>query len=129
MAVPVVTKPADQVSVNGTLATELAVVASNTPTSYKATGLPSGLSINAGTGKIKGTPTKVEVATVVLQAENGEGTSLEVSFKWTVNKSVAEEEAEEATEDATELTEAEAAQAKIRAGAFGGTWASAHGWG
>jgi hypothetical protein len=50
------------------------IAATNTPTSYGATGLPAGLSVNTGTGLISGTPTSAGVSTVTLSATNASGT-------------------------------------------------------
>ncbi|MGA8223694.1 MAG: DUF4038 domain-containing protein, partial [Candidatus Acidiferrales bacterium] len=50
------------------------ITATNTPTSYGATGLPGGLSVNTGTGSISGTPTAAGTSTVTLSATNGSGT-------------------------------------------------------
>src|SRR5262249_3150661 len=50
------------------------IVASNSPTSFNATGLPSGLSINTTSGLISGTPVAAGTATVVLSATNSGGT-------------------------------------------------------
>ena len=44
-------------------------------TSFSATGLPSGLSINAATGLISGTPTQSGNFTIVLRATNATGTA------------------------------------------------------
>jgi mono/diheme cytochrome c family protein len=51
------------------------ITATNGPTSYSATGLPAGLSINTGTGLISGTPTTIASTPVTLTATNGTGTS------------------------------------------------------
>jgi len=53
-----------------------ATIASGTPTSYAATGLPSGLSINTTTGIISGTPTTVGSGNVTLSATNATGTDI-----------------------------------------------------
>ncbi len=50
------------------------VTFSNYPTSYGATGLPAGLSINSATGVISGTPSAAGTSTVTLSATNGAGT-------------------------------------------------------
>ena len=50
------------------------IVASNSPTSYGASGLPTGLSINTTTGAITGTPTSAGLATITLSATNAQGT-------------------------------------------------------
>lgn len=54
------------------------VVASNDPSSYSATGLPSGLSINLGTGDITGTPVTAGDYYVDLNATNILGTGSQV---------------------------------------------------
>ncbi|WP_162523901.1 MULTISPECIES: choice-of-anchor D domain-containing protein [unclassified Flavobacterium] len=59
------------------------IVATNTPTSYNATSLPSGLSINTTTGQISGTPTGAGVFNVTISATNAYGTdteTLEITF-------------------------------------------------
>jgi Putative Ig domain len=50
------------------------IVATNSPTSYGATGLPAGLSVSTTTGLISGTPTAAGTSTVTLSASNGAGT-------------------------------------------------------
>lgn len=51
-----------------------AIVASSTPTSYAATGLPAGLLLNSTTGVISGTPTGAVTSTISLSATNAGGT-------------------------------------------------------
>jgi PKD repeat protein len=60
----------------GTVASgfNFAVVATGSPTSYSATGLPPGLSLNTATGAITGTPTTSGTYFVVLTATNASGT-------------------------------------------------------
>ena len=50
------------------------ITASRSPTSFGATGLPAGLTINTTTGLISGTPTAVAVSTVTISATNAGGT-------------------------------------------------------
>jgi hypothetical protein len=61
---------------SGTAAKALSyqITATGTPSSYGATGLPAGLSVNCGTGLISGTPTSSGTSTVALSATNAGGT-------------------------------------------------------
>lgn len=49
------------------------IAATNTPTSYNATGLPAGLSINTTTGEISGVPTVSGSFNITITATNGIG--------------------------------------------------------
>lgn len=80
---PVITSA---LSVDGIRSTPFSyfVEASNSPTSFDATGLPDGLSVNIITGEISGTPTSGGSSNVTISATNSAGTgyavlSLEVS--------------------------------------------------
>jgi hypothetical protein len=50
------------------------ITASGSPTSFGATGLPTGLSVNTITGAITGTPTTAGTSNVSISATNGSGT-------------------------------------------------------
>lgn len=51
------------------------ITASNNPTSFSATNLPAGLSLDSVTGYISGTPTAIASTTVVIKAANAVGQS------------------------------------------------------
>lgn len=51
------------------------ITATNSPTSFNATGLPPGLTVNTSTGLISGTPTKPGAYTVTISATNAGGTA------------------------------------------------------
>ncbi len=72
-ALPVITSGTTASGVVGT-AFSYQITATNTPTSYGATGLPAGLSVNTTTGLISGTPTTAGTSTVTLSATNANGT-------------------------------------------------------
>jgi hypothetical protein len=61
------------------------ITGTNSPTSYNATGLPTGLSINTSTGAITGSPTQTGSFTATLSATNADGTGT-ASLALTVDK-------------------------------------------
>ncbi len=72
-AVPVITSP---LTSGGKLNQSLTygITATNSPTSYGASGLPPGLSVNPGTGLISGTPAVTGTFSVTISASNAVGT-------------------------------------------------------
>ena len=73
MTVPVITS-ALTASVCIKTAYSYQITATQVPTSYNATGLPTGLSINTTTGLISGTPAAAGTANVTISATNAAGT-------------------------------------------------------
>jgi hypothetical protein len=81
-----VAAPGDQLAIRRH-AVSLAVRATdsgNVPLTYGATGLPAGLSINAATGVISGTPTVSQNASVTVRAVDAFANAGSTSFAWTV---------------------------------------------
>lgn len=71
---PVITS-ATTVSGTEGVAFNYQITASNTPTSFNATNLPAGLSVNTATGVISGTPTAETYTAVTISATNASGTA------------------------------------------------------
>ena len=68
--VPVISSPASATATEGLVFGGYAITATGSPTSYAATGLPAGLTINAATGQITGTPLSSGVYPATLSATN-----------------------------------------------------------
>jgi hypothetical protein len=73
LSMPVITSPN---SASGTynVAFSYQITALNNPTSFNATGLPAGLTVNTTTGLISGTPPNGSVSNVTISATNATGT-------------------------------------------------------
>jgi Zn-dependent metalloprotease len=84
---PSVTNPGNQTSTVGTAASlQIQATDPNGQTlTYSATGLPAGLSINASSGLISGTPTTAGTSSVTVTAKNTSNATGSTTFTWTVN--------------------------------------------
>jgi lysophospholipase L1-like esterase len=83
---PVVTSPGNQSGTVG-VAVSLSIAASDAdgdPLAYSASGLPAGLTINASSGRISGTPSAAGTSNVTVTASDGRGGTGTASFTWTV---------------------------------------------
>ncbi|MFD8316730.1 M4 family metallopeptidase [Kitasatospora purpeofusca] len=80
-----VTSPGNQSTKVGT-AVNLAIKATGgtAPLTYSATGLPAGLSINASTGAVTGTPTTIGTSNVTVTAKDSANKTGTASFTWAV---------------------------------------------
>src|SRR5205814_8516463 len=86
MAPPVITSPLAKTGTVG-VAFSYQITATNTPTSFNATGLPAGLTVNTTTGVISGTPTTAGAYTVAISASNAGGTG-SATLTLTINNPV-----------------------------------------
>src|SRR5437899_5530153 len=71
-ATPVITSPLTACGTVG-VAFSYTITATNNPTSFTASPLPAGLSVNTSTGVISGTPTQARTTSVTITASNGAG--------------------------------------------------------
>ncbi len=85
-----VTNPGSRSGTVGT-ATSLQITASDSASgqtlTYSATGLPAGLSINASSGLISGTPTTAGTYSTTVTAKDTTGASGSATFTWTISGS------------------------------------------
>lgn len=70
--IPVVNSPLQTAGQVG-VAFNYQITATNSPTSFSASGLPAGLMVNAATGLISGTPTAAAAGSVTISATNAAG--------------------------------------------------------
>ena len=81
--VPFITSPlVEQVTVGSSF--NYQITATNDPTSFAASGLPTGITINTATGLISGTPTTAGNYPVIISATTGAGTN-SLTLNLTVN--------------------------------------------
>jgi hypothetical protein len=83
-ATPSITSTLTATGIYGTPITNYTITATATPTSYTATGLPAGLSVNTTTGIISGTPTVVGNYSVTIAAANAGGSG-SATLVYTIN--------------------------------------------
>src|SRR5437660_1244780 len=72
VATPVITSPLTACGAVGA-PFSYTITASNNPTSFTASSLPAGLTVNTSTGAISGTPTQARTTNVTITASNGAG--------------------------------------------------------
>jgi uncharacterized protein YhjY with autotransporter beta-barrel domain len=88
VGIPVISSPNAATGQTG-VAFTYQIAASNGPTSYNATGLPPGLTVNTATGLISGVPTATGTFNASVSATNGTGTgTLGVTFTITLGPPV-----------------------------------------
>ena len=84
VAVPVISSALTQNEIYGTVSSEYTITATNSPTSFSATGLPAGMTLNTSTGVISGTPTEVGTINTTISATNGGGAGNSETLVFTI---------------------------------------------
>ena len=83
------TSPVNTVSISGLAITPSVIFATDSSSvatfTYSATGLPVGVSVDAASGTLSGTPTTAGVSTVLVTVSDSAGFSSSASFTWTIN--------------------------------------------
>ena len=81
---PIITSPLTAVGTVGAAISNYTIAASDSPTTYDATNLPNGLSVNTSTGVISGTPTMAGSVSTTISATNANGTGT-ATLEFTIN--------------------------------------------
>ena len=86
---PVITSANTATGTYGVPFSGYTVTATNSPTSFSALGLPTGLTLNSTTGAITGTPKSASSFVVRLTASNSNGSSPAFTLNFTINPTTA----------------------------------------
>jgi hypothetical protein len=87
ISTPVVASPGNQSAfVYDPAALQMTATGGTSPYTWSATGLPTGLSINPGTGLISGSVTRIGSYTVTVTAVDAAGRSGRTQFTWNVRR-------------------------------------------
>ncbi len=81
---PIITSPTIATASLGSPFVTYLIAATGLPTTYSATGLPAGLTLNTLTGAINGTPTATGTFLVTITATSSQGTSIPATVSITV---------------------------------------------